>query len=73
MDTYTLNRQGGKCLQSSVCNYGENQDDTSKCVRICNDNFFYINGACRFGSCPDSYKDNGFGGCISASVVNSRC
>ena len=72
LDTYTLRPSTGKCDQSSACNYGQIEDN-GKCSRICDAGLYYQNGACIFGGCPDGFKDNGFGGCVSSTISTGRC
>jgi hypothetical protein len=32
-----------------------------------------MNGFCIFGRCPDGFRENGFGGCVSTTVSTNRC
>ena len=75
LDTFSLNRRTGRCEQNSTCNYGQTQDETGRCQRVCSNNFFLLNGACVFGRCPERFRENGFGGCIpsATNIGPSRC
>lgn len=42
-------------------------------MRICLEGYYYQDGACIFGGCPNDYKDNGFGGCVIASANTNVC
>ena len=73
LDTFTLIRSTGRCNQSSACNYGQIQGENGRCQRVCGENLFLLNGVCIFGRCPDGFRENGFGGCMSAAISNGRC
>jgi len=73
LNGFAIDPSTNLCVSSTQCPYGQ-ESSNGVCVNICDNGFYYFEGACLYGTCSSSsvnnYIPNAYGGCIRNTAVN---